>query len=586
MSQNKLPKIFVQIASYRDPECEPTIRDLYAKAKHPERINVALCWQYKAFTDDSLLKLGNDFPNVTIDAVPYYESKGVSWARTRLQKKYAGEDYTLMIDSHMRFVQDWDELMIEELRACPSEKPVLSNRPSGYTPPDNVNLVVYAGVLKSSTFDKDGVVRVVGHRLGKEVSKPLVGAFVAAGYIFTLGKFINEIPYDPYHYFETEEITLSARIWTNGWDIFSPSKNFLYHRFFKNLPYEIWNFHWNDNPEWEALTNSSIDRYRHIFGMSLAANPYALIDIAKYSLGTKRSLAEYEAHCGINFRKMMVSDKALTAGFVNDDENDIGIALGNETQTSEPPNSNNIAKACNSVRLYNLNIFSDKIIFESDSPPAIKLISENIPKDIMIMQDYLPPQFCKYLCDYADSQLGSKLKVTNPKLSTKDQHVSMESPSRITEHVAIGDISAEIITIFNDIYTRRVSPFFGNVKFEWYERPQILRYLVGGKYDPHSDSHHKIEGTDRWEKSMDRDYSVLLYLNEDFEGGILNFTKQKFRMKPRTGMLVAFPSDENFIHAAEPTTSGKRYAIVSWASVLGVPKVKTQPSHHVIKLHI
>ena len=38
--------IFVQIASYRDPECQWTVKDLFAKAKHPDAVNVGLCWQY------------------------------------------------------------------------------------------------------------------------------------------------------------------------------------------------------------------------------------------------------------------------------------------------------------------------------------------------------------------------------------------------------------------------------------------------------------------------------------------------------------------------------------------------------------
>ena len=37
--------IFVQIASYRDPELVPTIKDCIAKAKHPERLTFGVCWQ-------------------------------------------------------------------------------------------------------------------------------------------------------------------------------------------------------------------------------------------------------------------------------------------------------------------------------------------------------------------------------------------------------------------------------------------------------------------------------------------------------------------------------------------------------------
>ena len=41
-----MDKIFVQIASYRDPELIPTIEDMLAKANNPEALTFGICWQY------------------------------------------------------------------------------------------------------------------------------------------------------------------------------------------------------------------------------------------------------------------------------------------------------------------------------------------------------------------------------------------------------------------------------------------------------------------------------------------------------------------------------------------------------------
>ena len=38
-------RIFVQIASYRDRECQWTVKDLFEKARHPDRVFVGICWQ-------------------------------------------------------------------------------------------------------------------------------------------------------------------------------------------------------------------------------------------------------------------------------------------------------------------------------------------------------------------------------------------------------------------------------------------------------------------------------------------------------------------------------------------------------------
>ena len=38
--------IFVQIASYRDPELCPTIKDMLDNAKYPENLRVCIAWQH------------------------------------------------------------------------------------------------------------------------------------------------------------------------------------------------------------------------------------------------------------------------------------------------------------------------------------------------------------------------------------------------------------------------------------------------------------------------------------------------------------------------------------------------------------
>jgi hypothetical protein len=46
------------------------------------------------------------------------EATGPCFARHVTQSLYRGEDYFLSLDSHMRMVQNWDELLIEELSLC------------------------------------------------------------------------------------------------------------------------------------------------------------------------------------------------------------------------------------------------------------------------------------------------------------------------------------------------------------------------------------------------------------------------------------------------------------------------------------
>ena len=38
--------IFIQIASYRDPELRNTLKDLFDKAQYPDRLKVCVAWQH------------------------------------------------------------------------------------------------------------------------------------------------------------------------------------------------------------------------------------------------------------------------------------------------------------------------------------------------------------------------------------------------------------------------------------------------------------------------------------------------------------------------------------------------------------
>lgn len=80
----------------------------------------------------------------------------------------------------------------------------------------------------------------------------------------------------------------------------------------------------------------------------------------------------------------------------------------------------------------------------------------------------------------------------------------------------------------------------------------VLRYREGQAYGMHSDD----GGTKR-----PRQISMLLYLNDGFEGGELHFPWQNYTVKPEPGLLVLFPSSFIYRHESKPVKSGIKYAI-------------------------
>lgn len=64
-------------------------------------------------------------------------------------------------------------------------------------------------------------------------SRPTQIPFMAAGFFFTRSEYLKEIPFNPFlpWTFMGEEISLSMRAWTSGWDIYAPRKNLIAHQY-------------------------------------------------------------------------------------------------------------------------------------------------------------------------------------------------------------------------------------------------------------------------------------------------------------------------------------------------------------------
>lgn len=565
--------IFVQIPSYRDPEVQGTVKDLFAKAARPERVHVGLCRQYDPDTDKDDFKGASASQRVRLKSFRWQESQGVCWARHQAQQLFDGEDYVLSIDSYMRFAPRWDELLIRQLEECPSPKPILSNRPAVYTPPDTLQTDATPTVLRAHLYTPQGDLRIRGERLDRAPEKPLRGAFCTGGFLFARGEFIRDVPCDPYLYFDQEDISLAARLFTHGFDIYSLKNTLLYHpdrRAGARL-------HRDDHPGWLKLQERGRKRLNHLLGYAPSVNPAIVSDIETYGLGAARSLSDYEAFCGIDFARRAVSDRALRCGFIADldryldkpicipEIDDAAVkpeAAQAEVETSQPitpsfdqPAAIGRALAANKGRALN--------------------IDRQAPEGVLVIYDYVDRETCRMLATYADSQTFTELKVVDPRKSTSDKIVSFKHDGRVTHHVDIDGRARDILNIFNDIHCRQMAAFY-DVDFEWYERPQILRYPPGGKYNQHADADHWAAERSEWVRAHDRDFSVLLYLNDEYEGGEVTLINQNFTVKPRPGMLLAFPSDHRYLHAALPTTSGIRYVIVTWAAVIGSKRVHKQ----------
>lgn len=90
------------------------------------------------------------------------------------------------------------------------------------------------------------------------------------------------------------------------------------------------------------------------------------------------------------------------------------------------------------------------------------------------------------------------------------------------------------------------------------ERPQLLKYKAGSRgYDWHMD----VGGGD----SSNRKLSCSIILNDEYEGGELQFFMQGSQTQPTIkGNIIVFSSFLS--HCVTPITRGERWALVAWFS--------------------
>ena len=312
-------KIFIQIAAYRDPQLVPTIKDCIANAKWPENLVFCIAWQHAPEEKIDEIK---DLPNVKIIDIDCKHSKGACWARNQIQQRYEDEEYTLQLDSHHRFVKDWDEIVIgmyNQLKALGHKKPLLT----GYIPsfdPDNdpAARIQTPWRMDFDRFIPEGAVFFLPASIDDWASRdvPVAARFYSAHFCFTSGDFCKEVPHDPDYYFHGEEISIAVRAYTHGYDLFHPHRLIAWHEYTRKGRTKHWDDHAGhkreelpDKKDWGERNVACHLKNRKLFSMD--GEKHESISWGQYGFGTERTLRDYERYAGLHFGKRAVQQAVL-----------------------------------------------------------------------------------------------------------------------------------------------------------------------------------------------------------------------------------------------------------------------------------
>jgi predicted 2-oxoglutarate/Fe(II)-dependent dioxygenase YbiX len=173
---------------------------------------------------------------------------------------------------------------------------------------------------------------------------------------------------------------------------------------------------------------------------------------------------------------------------------------------------------------------------------------------IVEIKDIIKPEFIEKIIPLINHKSNEKLKIRGGidinVRNVNGYHLNFETPTNIFYWNYIKKEIEKHYILYKVKFPKMASNKINQI--------DLLKYDVGGKYEIHTD-HFTVSA---------RHLSIIMNLNNDYEGGDLVFTDQKEnevkRLKLGKGSIVFFPSNFMYPHMIEPITKGTRYSIVAW----------------------
>ena len=302
-----MERIFIHLPAYREPELVPTIKDALKNAEHPERLVFGICRQYNPEDGFDNVDEFRDNPQVRLHEMLYTQAKGLPYARAIINETLLqDEEFVLQLDSHHRFIEGWDTKLITWYNQLVEDgyNPILTGYLPLYDPTDDpAGRTMEPWLQEAVCFYPHGTIfiRPVGIPDYKSLTKPIPSRFMSGHFSFGPNRWAKEVRHDPDIYFSGEEINLTLRTFTHGYDLFHPHELVIWHATMRTERDGI--LVWDDQSKrgddmWWKQQNIGRAKIRQLFRVE--DNGF---DLTGYDIGTVRTIRDYEKYAGIHFAK-------------------------------------------------------------------------------------------------------------------------------------------------------------------------------------------------------------------------------------------------------------------------------------------
>lgn len=227
MFVNKDKTIFMTVPAYNDPSLIRTIESALDNALFPERVFFCIGMQYD---DDKMPDISKYLHNPNFNFIFYdvKERPGVYWIRREMAEQHQGQDYFLMIDSHMIFSKYWDAKLIndyEDLRRLHGDKTIIS-RPTM----DGLGEAITSGLINDKSHwaidwnnQKDSIERTIlpwTSQFPWEGERYQHTLYSCSHFFFTNKDYLSDVGFHKHIRSYSEEYTIAVSSFLSGWDYY------------------------------------------------------------------------------------------------------------------------------------------------------------------------------------------------------------------------------------------------------------------------------------------------------------------------------------------------------------------------------
>ena len=295
-TNQNIKTIFISIASYRDPDLVNTVRNAYENAAFKNRLFFSIVSQAAPQEHPDLSFIPEE--QLRYENISWQESQGACWAR-EIASRRIEHDYYLQIDSHSRFIPNWDKVVLENYVMCEKHwgsDIAFTMHPRGFRRNHET------GEENLYDFGKKPLVGFMGWKEGESMPWPIwydveyskygyEAYFLCANSLFCDAKIIKAIPYDHQLYFIGEEPTLALRFYTRGVKLINPSFHYMWHAYNDEYRTDKRRLHWDDNPDWDNMNGHSYNRAAKILTGDMS--------LGVYGIGSKELYDQFQEKSGI-----------------------------------------------------------------------------------------------------------------------------------------------------------------------------------------------------------------------------------------------------------------------------------------------